>query len=30
LEQSTTFEELRVYARAVEIADRLGVDLLVD
>ncbi len=30
LERSTTTEELRWYARAVEIAERLGVDLLVD
>ena len=30
LERSTTFEELRIYARAVAIAEELGVDLLVD
>lgn len=30
LERSTTLEELRWYARAVAVADELGVDLLVD
>jgi hypothetical protein len=30
LEKSTTFEQLRIYARAVAIAEELGVDLLVD
>jgi hypothetical protein len=30
LEQSSTLEQLRLYARAVAAAERLGVDLLVD
>jgi hypothetical protein len=30
LERSTTFEQLRIYARAVNIAEHLNVDLLVD
>lgn len=30
LEQSTTLEQLRLYARAVAVAEELGVDLLVD
>jgi len=30
LESSTTFEQLRIYARAVALAEQLNVDLLVD